>query len=223
MNRKQEAIVYLIALTICAETVFADSNHTLNRMIKKYSEQEIICLDVDEEYSFGLKDGAERVIRLISVKEYRDSVLGKVRYAEVDITIDGKPLRLICAPYTMPTEIDRVRVQADTTSEWLGMPKTAQFSVWDASDPIVNTDRFSFPIRDYLLFSHGMQTYNEVVHLGANDGCPEGAKFYHNYGIDFAGYEGQEEIISCTEGEVIRLGFPQGGVPRHRVRKVSSP
>ena len=205
MNRTQKASVCLIAITICAETAFADRNETFDKMLKKYSQQQIICLDINEEYSFKLRDGSERVIRLISVKEYRDSVVGKVRYAEIDVTISGKALRLVCAPYKMPTEIDGMRIQADTTSEWLGIPKRVQFSIWDANDPIVNTDQFGFPIQDYLLFSHGTQVYNEVVHLGWKDGCPEGVKFYHDYGIDFAGYEGQEEVINCAEGKVIGL------------------
>jgi hypothetical protein len=107
----------------------------------------------------------------------------------------------------MPTEFEGIRIQADTTSAWLSIPKRVQFSVWDASEPVVNTDRFGFPIHNYLLFSHGTQSYNEVVHLGRGDGCPDGAVFYHNYGIDFAGYEGREEIISCTDGTVIRLSL----------------
>jgi hypothetical protein len=107
----------------------------------------------------------------------------------------------------MPTEFEGLRIQADTTSAWLSIPKRVQFSVWDASNPIVHAEKFGFPIRNYLLFSHGMQSYNEVVHLGWVDGCPEGVTFYHNYGIDFAGYEGREEIISCTDGTVIRLSL----------------
>jgi len=114
---------------------------------------------------------------------------------------------VICAPYVMPTEFDRVRIQADTTSKWLSIPKRVQFSIWDASNPIMDAGKFGFPIRNYLLFSHGMQAYNEVVHLGWTDGCPEGVTFYHNYGVDFAGYEGREEIISCTDGTVIRLSL----------------
>ncbi|MHC4558993.1 MAG: PKD domain-containing protein [Planctomycetota bacterium] len=205
MNRTQKATICLISIAICAEVVFANMSKALNTAIKKYSEQKIICLDIGEEYSFRLKTGQEKVIRLISVKEYKDSVIGKVRYAEVDVKINGKPARLACAPYTMPTEIDGIRIQADTTSAWLPISKRVQFSVWDASDPVVHTGRFDFPVDDYLLFSHGMQSYNEVVHLGWLDGCPEGVKAYHNYGIDFAGYEGREQIVSCTEGEVINL------------------
>ncbi|UCE50505.1 MAG: peptidoglycan DD-metalloendopeptidase family protein, partial [Phycisphaerales bacterium] len=189
----------------------ADSgDRSLNEAIKKYSEQKIFCLDIGEEYQFKLKDGPYRSIRLISVEEHRDSVIGRIRKAQVNVEVSGKVLRLTCAPYVMPTQTEGVRIQADTTSGWLSLPKRVQFSIWDAKDPIVHTDRFSFPIHDYSLFSHGIQSYNEVVHLGWVDGCPKGVKAYHNYGIDFAGYEGREEIISCTKGEVIRLSSVSG-------------
>jgi len=205
MDRTQKAIVYSIALIICAESALADEDDTLNRMIRKYSEQQIVCLDINEEYPFKLKDDSEKLIRLISVREYRDSVLGQVRQADVNVRVNGKLLQLVCAPYTMPIEIDGIKIQADTTSAWLPLPKRVQLSIWDAKDTIIHTERLGFPIRDYFLFSHGMQAYNEVVHLGWKDGCPEGVSFHHNYGIDFAGYEGREEIISCTDGEVINL------------------
>jgi len=207
MNRTLKAIACLTALVICVGMVFADRSETLNKIIDKYSQQEIICLDVNEEYQFKLNDGSKRAIRLISVDEYSDSVVGMVRKAKVNVEVNGKLLNLTCAPYVMPTEIEGIRIQADTTSAWLSIPKRVQFSIWDAGNSIVHKEQFGFPIRNYLLFSHGMQSYNEVVHLGWTDGCPDGVTFYHNYGIDFAGYEGREEIISCTDGTVIRLSL----------------
>ncbi|UCD27498.1 MAG: peptidoglycan DD-metalloendopeptidase family protein [Planctomycetota bacterium] len=174
----------------------------LNRMIRGYSQQRIFCLDINEEYTFELKSGLEKVIRLVSVKEFSDSVLGRIRRAEVKVEINGKPLGLICAPYVMPTESDGIRIQADAISGWRDIPKKIQFSIWDSADPVVNADRFGFPIDNYLLFSHGIQCYNEVVHLGGNDGDPKGPNFHHDYGIDLAGYIGRDEIVSCTDGEV---------------------
>ena len=208
MGRIQQGILLLCTLSVVVQ---ADSgDRSINETIRKYSQQQIVCLDVNEEYQFKLKDGSRRSIRLVSVEEHRDSVIGKIRRAQVNVEINGKLLPLTCAPYVMPTETDRIRIQADTTSGWVSIPRRAQFSIWDANDPIVRTDRFGFPIQDYLLFSHGMQSYNEVVHLGWADGCPGGVKAYHNYGIDFAGYEGREEIITCTEGQVIRLSSESG-------------
>jgi len=171
--------------------------------IKGYSSQKVIYLDSGETYAFKLKNGAERVIKLVSVQEHRDSVIKLIRRADVRVEIDGKPLDLVCAAYVMPTETAGLRIQADTTSGWLPKnPKRVQFSIWDATDPIVDTKRFGFPIRNYRLFSHGTQAYNEPVHLGAGDDDPTGQKFHHNYGFDLAGYDGGEEIVSATDGKV---------------------
>jgi len=205
MNKIKISAVCFLVLSFCTEKGNAGTRETFDQLVKKYSDQEIVCLDIGEKYPFKLKDGSERLIRLVSVKEHRDSVVGLVRRADVGVEVDGKNLRLICAPYTMPTEFYGMRIQADTTSAWHPLPKRVQFSIWDASDPIVHTERLGFPLDDYALFSHGMQAYNEVVHLGWKDGCPGGVAFYHDYGIDFAGYEGRQLIVSCTDGTVIHL------------------
>ena len=174
----------------------------LSRLVQGYSTQRIIGLDVRESFPFRLKNGDARVIRLVAVKEHRDSVIGRIRRADVRVEIDGQPLDLICAPYVMPTEAAGLRIQADTTSGWIQMPKRAQFSLWDATDPIVDTKRFGLPVRNFRLFSHGTQAYNEPVHLGFGDGDPTGNTSYHNYGFDLAGYDGGEDIVSATDGTV---------------------
>lgn len=176
----------------------------------RYSNQRFVYLDLDEAHVFRLKDGTTRTIRLKSVKEFKDSVIGLVRRAEVVVEIDGKPRTLVCAPYVMPTEVAGLRIQADTTSAWLEIPKRVQFSLWDATDAIVNTDLFCFPLPDYRLFSHGIQAYNEPVHLGHRDGDPQGQRFHHNYGVDLAGYEGRQKVVSCIDGVVVRADSEAG-------------
>ena len=176
-----------------------------------FTSQSIVGLDPGEEYVFPLAAGREVTLRLVSVEEQRDAVVEQVREANVLVTIDGRPHDLLCAPYVMPSVIDGLRIQADTTSGWTELPKRVQFSLWDAADPIVDTTKFGFPLRDYRLFSHGLQCYNEPVHLGRHDGDPEGALFPHSYGIDFAGFEGEEDVLACVAGEVIRL-VPDGVV-----------
>ncbi len=176
----------------------------------RYSSQRFVYLDLDEAHVFRLKDGTPRTIRLESVKEVKDSIVGLIRRAEVVVEIDGKPLGLVCAPYVMPTEVAGLRIQVDTTSAWLAIPKRVQLSLWDAADPIVDTGLFGFPLPDYRLFSHGIQAYNEPVHLGHRDGDPHGQRFYHNYGVDFAGYEGRQKVVSCIDGVVVQAE-PQEG------------
>jgi len=175
----------------------------LNRMLRPFSTQQIVVLDVGETCTFKLKSGAERVVRLVSVAEHRDSVIRLMRRADVRVQIDGRPLDLVCAPYVMPTEAAGLRVQADTTAAWGNVPKGVQFSLWDAADPIVDTKRFGLPLRDFRLFSQGTQAYNEPVHLGAGDGDPQGQRFYHDYGFDQAGFEGREEVVAATAGKVV--------------------
>jgi murein DD-endopeptidase MepM/ murein hydrolase activator NlpD len=181
----------------------ATPDEDLNRLVRLYSTQQIVGLDVDETFPFKLKSGAERVIRLVSLREHRDSVIHLVRRADVRVQIDGHAVDLVCAPYVMPTETAGLRIQADTTSGWVKIPKKVQFSAWDANEPIVDTKRFGFPIRNYRLFSHGTQAFNEPVHLGAGDGDPAGQRFYHNYGFDQAGFEGREEVVCAAEGKVV--------------------
>jgi hypothetical protein len=176
----------------------------------QYSTQQFIYLDLDESHLVSLGDGSQKQLRLVSVHESEDRVIHLARRAVVQLEIDGKPFELVCGPYVMPTEIDGLRIQVDTTSAWLRLPKHVQLSVWDASQPVVDTNRFCFPLPDYRLFSHGMQAYNEPVHLGHRDGDPDGQCFHHNYGVDFAGYEGRQKVVSCIDGVVEHVDSQQG-------------
>ncbi len=191
---------------------YRKATDALNRLISKYSSQQFIGLDIGETHALRTKDGSGRLIRLISVKETRGNVIGLVRSAEVKVEVDGRRVRLVSAPYVLPTEVCGLKIQADTTSVWSQIPKRVQLSIWDAAAPLVRADRFGFPIRDYQFLSHGTQGYNEVVHLGLRDGDPRGQRFHHDYGFDMAGYEGREVIVSCTDGEVLRL-HPSNGRP----------
>jgi hypothetical protein len=175
----------------------------LNRLIKPYSTQQIVWLDVNESHKFKLNSGEERAVRLVSVEDHRDSVVKLVRRSDVRVEIDGRPLDLVSMPYVMPTEAAGVRIQADTTSGCGNISKRVQLSLWDASDPIVDTKRFAFPIGDFRFLSHGTQCYNEPVHLGAGDDDPAGQVFYHDYGFDMGGFEAGESVLSAVEGKVI--------------------
>lgn len=195
---------------IFSMTFFASGISVEDAARIKYSKQSFICLDVGEEHTFKLKDGREKRILLRSIEEHPDSVMNLMRRAEVLVEIDGKPIELVCEPYVMPVEKNGLRIQADTTAGWMDLPKRVQLSLWDASDPIVDTDLFVFPLKGYRMFSQGIQCYNEPVHLGHRDGDPAGQRFYHNYGLDLAGFEGRDEVVSCIDGTVIHVNREMG-------------
>jgi len=177
----------------------------LNRAVRLYSTQQIVGLNVGETCAFTLKSGAQRSIRLLSVREQRDSVIKLLRRAEVRLEINGQPLDLVCAPYVLPTETAGLRLQVDTTSGWREMAKQVQLSIWDATEPVIDIKQFGFPLRNFRLLSHGTQAYNEPVHLGAGDGDPTGQRFYHDYGFDMAGFEGREQVVCAAAGRVVRF------------------
>jgi len=178
----------------------------------KYSKQRFAYLNIGETTSFRLADGRLKWIRLVSVKEEKDSVIHLVRRADVRLEIDGELLDFPCSPYVLPIEKDGLRLQVDTTSGWLQIGKRVQLSLWDAADPVVDTRLFVFPLAGYRLFSQGTQSYNEPVHLGEGDGDPTGQRFYHNYGFDLAGFEGRDKVVSPVEGKVIAVRPDEGWV-----------
>lgn len=191
------------AFAASASDIGDDDLAALNQLVSKYSRQQIFTLNEGESHLIKLDNGDAHNVQLVSITEHKDDVNNLITRVDVNILIDSKPLVLICAPYVMPTVINGLCIQADTTSNFVEMPKKVQFSAWDASDPIVDVNVFGFPIQDYRLFSHGIQAFNEPVYLGLGDGDPQGQKFYHNYGMDMAGYEGGEDVVSATEGDII--------------------
>jgi hypothetical protein len=191
----------MIAARLLAETPEAD----LNRLIRPYSPQRIVGLDIGETFVFKLKDGTERKIRVVSVEEHRDSVVKLMRRADVRVEIDGQPLDLVCMPYVMPTRTAGLRIQADTTSGWGNISKKVQLSIWDAADSIVDIKKFGNPLRELRMLSQGTQCYNEPVHLGLGDDDPAGQRFYHDYGFDQAGFEGREVVFSAVEGTIAKF------------------
>jgi len=178
----------------------------------KYSTQSFLYLDEGESTIYTLKNGVQKSIQLVSVQDHADSVIGLIRRADVRVAIDGRPIELVCAPYVMPTEAQGVRIQADTTSGWMQFGKRVQLSVWDATDEIVNHELFTFPLPEYRLFALGIQAYNEPVHLGHRDGDPGGQRFYHDYGVDFAAYEGREKVVCCVDATVLLVDRDQGTI-----------
>jgi hypothetical protein len=86
-----------------------------------YSKQNIICLDPGEQHVFALKDGRTRTVRLVSIEEHRDTVVHRVRQADVTVQIEGEAVRLSCGPYVMPSIHQGLRIQADSTKSFFSV------------------------------------------------------------------------------------------------------
>ncbi len=64
----------------------------------QYSTQQFIYLDPGESQLVSLRDGTQKQLRLVSVREFKDRVIHLARRAVVQLEIDGKSLELVCAP-----------------------------------------------------------------------------------------------------------------------------
>lgn len=69
------AMGIMIILALFAVPTITAANRDLNDLVRLYSTQRIVELDINETCTFKLKDGRQRVLRLVSVEEQRDSVV----------------------------------------------------------------------------------------------------------------------------------------------------
>ena len=86
--------IWLLAIALAilgvARSHGALSDEALNRLVSAYSAQRVIGLNIGENYAFQLRSGERRVLKLLAVREHRDSVINLMRRAEVQVEIDGK-------------------------------------------------------------------------------------------------------------------------------------
>jgi hypothetical protein len=97
MLKSFQAILLLMStLAGPARLVAETPEKDLNRLIRPYSTQQIVTLDIGETFTFKLNNGVERIIRVVSCREQRDSVIQLMCRADVRVEIDGRPLDLVC-------------------------------------------------------------------------------------------------------------------------------
>ena len=76
MGHKLRLAVFTIAVIAVAVLSLGQevSEKDINGLVGIYSTQHVVGLELNETFSYKLKSGAQRVIRLVSVEEHRDSV-----------------------------------------------------------------------------------------------------------------------------------------------------
>jgi hypothetical protein len=99
------------------------------------------------------------------------------------------------------------------------LPKKVQFSIWT---PKIQRKyrKILVPFEKIWSFSHSIQAYRSRS-PGGKDGDPNGHIFYHNYGLDMAGFEGKQRILACTDGESSMFCRRTTGIARFRSRRSS--
>jgi murein DD-endopeptidase MepM/ murein hydrolase activator NlpD len=173
-----------------------------------------VDMKVGEEVEAKLVDGSAARIKLLEVKEMRDSVRSALREARVKIEINGKLETLVSGNYRLPVATGGVQVDCPATiglyqrhdpweDSW-GLEKDARIRIWPAGSTWMPPSEFRYPIKQRW-FASATQMSNEPSHVDGGD-APTGRTIYYHNGLDIGGCEGMAEVFAATDGVVVSAG-----------------
>ena len=186
----------------------------------------VVDLKLNEAASVELCDGAKVQVRLLDLKETRDSVRNAVRIARVQVEIDGQRVWLDSANYQLPITVGRVQVDcpitrglpANSNREAWGLEKDARLRLWPAGGPLFGPIAFVYPVKQRWFVS-STQMANEPCHVDAAEN-PKVRNVYYHYGLDFGGAEALTEVVAATDGLVVSRGTQR--LPGHEDSPVAT-
>src|SRR5437660_5170127 len=100
------SVLLLLAASTCAQPMLPIPMRTVD-------------LDVGETYAFKGQGKSKNHVRLIELRETRDSLRGAVRRAEVTLNINGEEVKLVSANYRLPVTIGDIRVDCPITKGYV--------------------------------------------------------------------------------------------------------
>lgn len=171
-----------------------------------------VDLDIGESAKIELCDGSAATVKLLAVKEQRDSMSDAVRRAEVAVEVNGERVDLVSATYHLPTTVAGVRIDcpitqgyvANSGSDAWGLKKAARLRLWPAGSPLLEPGTFQYPAKQRW-FATSTQMANEPTYADGGD-QPSRKKIYYHYGLDIGGAEGLVDIVAATDGLVVSVG-----------------
>ncbi|MFK8115266.1 MAG: amidohydrolase family protein, partial [Rubripirellula sp.] len=181
---------------------------------------QVVDLSIGESQSVQLNDGTQVTVKLIELREQRDSISEAVRRAEVTVEVDGKRVQLVSATYNLPKMVGNVQIDCSVTSgynsngrssSW-GLEKDARLRLWPADSPWIRPETFSYPARQRWFATH-TQMANQPTYVDGGD-QPSRKTIYYHSGLDIGGTEGHTEVIAATDGLVVSAGVEV--LPEHK-------
>lgn len=172
-----------------------------------------VDLNIGESVDLKLSDGKPTTIKVVELKETRDSPRDAVRRAEVTVEVNGTRQQLVSATYHLPTTIAGVRIDCpitkgyytNTNSDAWGLVKDVRLRIWPADSPLIEPEEFEYPVKQRW-FATATQMANEPTYV---DGVerPAVRKIYYHSGEDIGGAEGMVDVVAATDGLVVSSGL----------------
>jgi murein DD-endopeptidase MepM/ murein hydrolase activator NlpD len=187
----------------------------------------MIDLNVGESQSVELHDGSQTTVKLLDLKETRDSIRNAVRRAVVSVEVNGQTTSLVSSTYHLPVTVAGVQIDCPVTKGYLqrsrkenawGLTKDARLRLWPAGSPWIKPDTFVYPVKQRW-FASDTQMANVPVFVDGGE-VPGNKNIYYHYGLDFGGAEGMVDVLSATDGLVVSAGVEK--LPGYEDSPVSS-
>lgn len=178
---------------------------------------QMVDLDVGQSQEMTLAGGRKVVVKLLDLKEQRDTLRSAVRRAEVTVEVGGQKVTLVSGTYRLPVTVGDVQIDCPVTGGYVerstkttgnldpwGLEKDARLRLWPAGSPLVNPGTFLYPARQRW-FASSTQMANEPTYVDGGEKPGSGSIYYH-YGLDIGGAEGLIDVVAATDGLVVSLG-----------------
>jgi hypothetical protein len=120
-------------------------------------------------------------VKLIDVKDHRDSLRGAVRRSEVNVEVDGQDVTLGSATYHRPVTLNKVQIDCPVTQGYVaranktsaqldawGLEKDARLRLWPAGQPVIDVKTFMYPARQ-AWFATNTQFSNEPSYVDGGE------------------------------------------------------
>jgi murein DD-endopeptidase MepM/ murein hydrolase activator NlpD len=176
-----------------------------------------IDLNIGESQNVTLPSGQQVAVKLLDLKDHRDSLRGAVRRSEVKVEVAGQQVTLGSATYHLPITISNVQIDCPITRGYVersrktsanldawGLEKDARLRLWPANTPLIDTKTFIYPAKQ-AWFATNTQFANEPSYVDGGE-KPGNASIYYHYGLDMGGAEGLIDVIAATDGLIVSVG-----------------
>lgn len=174
-------------------------------------------LNVGESCIVEWPGGQRTVVKLVKLDERRDNVRQAVRDARVTVAVDGRELTLTSAFYRLPQTVGRVQIDCAATkgivqpdrkesaNPW-ALDRDVRLRVWPAGAAWIDVKTFRYPAQQRW-FATSTQMANDPVFVDGGEKPSNTKQIYYHWGLDIGGAEGQVEVTSAAESEVLSSGL----------------
>ena len=176
-----------------------------------------VDLNVGDSQEVELADGSKARVKLLNLKETRDTLRQAVRRAEIVVEVNGSKATLVSANYRLPVTVAGVQIDCPVTRGYRqnsssdcaartrgASTRTPACASGRPAHRCVEPGTFRYPARQRW-FASGTQMANEPVYVDGGEN-PLVKQIYYHYGLDIGGAEGLVEVVAATDGLVVSSG-----------------